>query len=309
MALGLGSILGIAKAGVDILGGLFGLKKANEKQPGPRENLLAQAQGAREAAAKYGFNPLTMLQYGQTGPGLSGGAPPLASIDLLSGGLAGLDDVISGDAARRRQADQLELDLAKIRLDQARSGVYQIEPQAVHSIGVGPSPLGRRSGQVVQRNVQVVTPRMAARSARNPGYSGPTGKFSAGESRVTPGRPVKVDEVSNTGGVIEVENAFTGGPVIIPGDGGEPWGWDEMATALMWGAPQVVYNKLSSAAKAGAVRLPRDGFAEPGLVIDMDAGRVYQRGKKEEKSKRDQYDLRGWPFNGLNPTSDAYRRK
>lgn len=146
----------------EVIGGITGiLGSKKDKEKSPRDNLLSQAQGAREAAEKYGFNPLTMLQLGQTGGSLSGGggAPPLASIDLLTSGLRGLDDIASGDAARRRQADQLELDLAKIKLDQMRSGVLQVTEQASHGVGTGPSPLGRASGVYSQSNVQPAGPR------------------------------------------------------------------------------------------------------------------------------------------------------
>lgn len=139
---GVGSVLGG-------LGGLFGKKK---KDPTPAQNLLSQAQGARQAADQYGFNPLTMLQYGQPGGAMGGGGggpSPLASIQLLTDGLKGIDDVVSGDAARRRAADQLNLDLAQLKLDQARSGVLVTQtPYAVNQFG--PSPLGVRPVTVQQ---------------------------------------------------------------------------------------------------------------------------------------------------------------
>lgn len=147
MAFDLGMVAGIGK----VLGGLFGKKK---KDPTPAQNIVSQAQGAREAADKYGFNPLTMLQYGQPGGAMGGGGggpSPLASIQMLTDGLTGLDDVISGDAARRRAADQLNLDLAQLKLDQARSGVALSAPgYAVNQFG--PSPLGVRPVTVQQSN-------------------------------------------------------------------------------------------------------------------------------------------------------------
>lgn len=141
---GVGSILGG-------LGGLFGKKNKNT----PALNILSAAKGAREASEKYGFNPLTLLQYGSGGFGGSsdGGAPPLASVQMLTDGLQGLDDVVSGDAARRRAADQLNLDLAQLKLDQARSGVLAVTPHyARDGVGLGPSPLGGRSVEVYPSN-------------------------------------------------------------------------------------------------------------------------------------------------------------
>lgn len=126
--------------GMKLLGGLFGNKKAD---PTPADNLMSQAQGARDAAAKYGFNPLTMLQYGQTGGAMGGGgAPPLASTELLMGGLADIGDVLSGEKAQRVAANKLQTDLAQIKLDQLRAS-------AATKVGAGASPLGRRAAQVV----------------------------------------------------------------------------------------------------------------------------------------------------------------
>ena len=121
------------------LGGIFG------KKPTPRTNMISQARGAREAAEQYGFNPLTMLQYGQPGGLAGGGAPPLASVELLTNGLNNLSAELNGDNARKRQADQLNLDLAKLKLEQARSGVAIVPPAAVNSVGGGSSPLGRQN--------------------------------------------------------------------------------------------------------------------------------------------------------------------
>ena len=123
--------------GLKLLGGLFG-----SKPPTPAKNILSQAQGAREAAAKYGFNPLTMLQYGQPG-GAMGGGSPLASADLMAGALQDVSDVISGESERRNAANKLELELGRIKLDQLSAAGYHIQPSAVANVGSGLSPLGR----------------------------------------------------------------------------------------------------------------------------------------------------------------------
>ena len=46
-----------------------------------------------------------------------------------------------------------------------------------------------------------------------------------------------------------MENAITGGPVVIPGEG-EPWGVDELATAAVVGVPQIIYNVTAEQEKA-----------------------------------------------------------
>ncbi|WP_323717587.1 hypothetical protein [Paracoccus aminovorans] len=224
-----------------VLGGLGGLFGKKPKQPTPRQNLLSQAQGAREAAEKYGFNPLTMLQYGQPGGALGGGggAPPLASIEMLTGGLAALDDELSGDADRRRAAERLEYDIAKLKLDQARSGVIAAGPGAsplghgvtmhrrnvADTIGSGVSPLGRNNATYGQTTIRPV---------KSP--------FTA-ENPIAPGRNKDVAPLTNSPGAFEIQNTITGGPITIPGEG-EPWGIDELATAVVVGLPQVAYNKV-----------------------------------------------------------------
>lgn len=204
---GVGSVLGG-------LGGLFGKKP---KQPSPRDNIMSQAQGARDAAKQYGFNPLTLLQYGQPGgasPIGGGGTPPLASIAAITDGLKDVGDVVSGDAARRRAADQLELDLAQLKLEQAQSGVVAAGPgvpgagSGASSVGNGPSPLGG-SARAIPTNAGTSHSR----------------KFGMQENPIAPGRERDVLELPNTPGVFEVENRITGDrPITLPGDS-EPWGW------------------------------------------------------------------------------------
>ena len=231
-------MLGLIQGGLSIASGLKGLFGGSKepKQPDIRKNMIEQAQGARLAAAQQGFNPLTMLQYGQPGGAgfASGGgeAPVLASIDAITSGLAGVDDILSGDAARRRQADELELDLARVKLDQARSGVAIAAPrQAVASgVGSGTSPLGIRPQTVAQSNT---------RPATASGF-GPKPAWATG-------RTLDVAPVTNSPGVFEMQNPVTGGkPITIPGEG-EPWGIDELATAVVVGGPQVAYNAIQDA--------------------------------------------------------------
>lgn len=254
------SLLAGLGAAVNIASGLAGMFKKKPKAVTPRKNLLSQAQGVREAAERYGFNPLTLLQYGQTGAstGPAGGAAPLASAQILTEGLRGLDDVLSGDAARRRAADQLEIDLARLKLDQARSGViFAPAPSASAAIG-GSAALGQRpsvhaqiAGAVPVRRSGISNPRSRSAAGSAPvsvpdGDPVPNGKpVPPGESPYAPGFKIKKDEIVRSPGVFEIQNRATGGlPVTIPGEG-EPWGVDELATAVVVGAPQVADNFLS----------------------------------------------------------------
>lgn len=219
---------GIASA-IGGIAGLFGSKKG---APSARENINKLAQGARQASERYGFNPLTLLGAGSTmgGGGGGGSAPPLASIDLIVGGLKDISDEVSGDAERRRKAEELELDLAKVQLEQARAGLIARSPVA-GGVGQGPAPLGRRAA------VQV------GEAGRTPARKiGGFGTPTKGGNTIAPGRGQEIDPVVNSPGVFEIENVLTGGrPVIIPGEG-EPWGIDELATAVVVGVPQVLGN-------------------------------------------------------------------
>jgi len=126
-------MFGFIKGALGVVTGLKGLFGKKEKAPSVQDNLLAQAAGARAAADKYGFNPLTMLQYGNTaGTGLApaAGPPPLASLEVLTSALDSFDPQVKADRERQRQADQLNLDLARLKLEQARSGVV-LGPQSV----------------------------------------------------------------------------------------------------------------------------------------------------------------------------------
>lgn len=266
MAFGLLSGIGSVLGG---LGGLFGKKKSAT----PALNMLSQAKGAREAAAQYGFNPLTMLQYGQPGGAMGGGggASPLASIQMITDGLKDIDDITSGDAARRRAADQLNLDLAQLKLDQARSGVVATVPHyAVDGVGPGPSPLGVRPVTVAQTHGGSLGGSYARSGQTGSDGSTDGGLALLGQSRglsgkrsVAPnllgdnlheetgdaGNPAKVPEVPDPqvrGGHdyylwgMRLESPpNTTSPAVMEELGGEPVGW---LWSVPWGMDAVQHN-------------------------------------------------------------------
>lgn len=153
-------MIGEVASAIGALGSLFGKKK----QPNAADNIDLQALGARRAAEKYGFNPLTLLQYGQPGGSLATASdvPPLASIEFIADAISGIEKEINGDAERQRQADQLNLELARLKLEQARSGVVVGPPSAAQSAGQGPSPLGRTAVTVIPETANSGVPRATA---------------------------------------------------------------------------------------------------------------------------------------------------
>lgn len=225
MLSGIGSVLGG-------LGGLFGSKK--KKDPTPRENILSQAQGARDASDKYGFNPLTMLQYGQPGGAIvgGGGPAPLASIDLITGGLKDINDVVSGDAARRRAADQLEVDLAQVKIDQAKK---QMALDHTRAAQMASSPLGRRAVTAHGApHARIASPPMG-RPVAKPTYLG---------------RDVDVEDVPSTAGVAVLDTPLLPQAYVVPATGAD--GLDEMASAglaISYQAQQDRRETLSDRAK------------------------------------------------------------
>ena len=275
-----------------LIGGVAGLFSSKKGAPSARENTVKLAQGARQASERYGFNPLTMLGAGASmgGGGGGGGAPPLASIQLLTDGLQSVDDVISGDADRRRQADQLELDLAKVKLEQARSGVIASGSTAADSVGGSLSPLGAPRGTYAQNTVRAVPARYSAASS----VAKPKGKFSQGENPVAPGRKDDVAPLTNAPGVFEIENDWTGGkPITLPGEG-EPWGIDELATAAVFGLPQMGWNRI----QGGDAKEKRQRLFDQMDKIDAE--------KKKERDKRRKENSGRNVF--VSPNSPKYRK-
>lgn len=231
---GIGSVLGG-------LGGIFG-KKPKNAQVTTAQGVLGQAQGATEAAQKYGFNRLTLLGNSSPMMGESGGVSPLASVQMITDGLKDIDDVTSGDAARRRAADQLNLDLAQLKLDQARSGVLAVTPNyARDSIGSGPSPLG---GGTVRVQQSAGGPRVSVQGAPGDRSVAPAGsggerpliEVDSGSIVSDPRRPVDNDPVKTHPGTIIVDNPNLPVPLRVPTlDGDEALQWYDYPSLIIPG--------------------------------------------------------------------------
>lgn len=108
----------IIAGGFKLLGGLFGSKK---KTMSPAQSIVSTAQGARQGAKQYGFNPLTLLQASNAtaGAGMDmGGTPPLASLSIL-GDI--VEDTFGEEAETRREHNRLQNELLRLEVDRAHS--------------------------------------------------------------------------------------------------------------------------------------------------------------------------------------------
>lgn len=169
--------------GFKLAAGLFGSKKA----PTPSQNIVSQAHGARKAAEKYGFNPLTMLQYGQPGGSMAQGeASPLASLSIL-GDI--IEEKYGQDGQDRREHNALSNELLTLQVQNARSLMGVAPTSAVAGIGNGrPALNGGQTGDFLDeddRNPAVADERDATASIQ-----------SHGEETVVPVGP-DLDEIAS----------------------------------------------------------------------------------------------------------------
>lgn len=222
-------------AGASLLGGLFGKKKVPDARAESRGGILGQAEGAREAAKLYGFNPLTLLGASSPLPSQQEGANYMGAAVADAGMI--LADALTKqkDVGRLERAERLNeyqrKRIADLTLRPAVPGVYGL-------------------GNGGYRNAPVSSDRSGA-AGSNPGGGRGAGNvdgvlLGVTPNPVAPGREKDVMPLPNSPGVFEVENAVTGGPVTIPGDS-EPWGIDELATAVLTGGPQAAWNWGKSA--------------------------------------------------------------
>lgn len=227
-----GPLGGVLGAGINLLGGLFGRRRG---PPSAGDNVLSQAGGIRQAQEQHGFNPLALLGMSHA---QGGGAPPgLASNELLMGSLRDVTDLVSGETARRNAANQLELDLGKLKLEQMRSGVQ--------AVGIGPSPFGVNTTRVIQPATTYRKPSYGAPD-QTVGYPLPAGSGprpldgGAGlrpleaPSPVDRRRDVYDEPVKTHPGVMTVDNPNLPFPLYAPTlDGDEALQWYEYPSLIV----------------------------------------------------------------------------
>lgn len=129
------------QAGSSLLGGMFGGKPESTNEA-TRAGIFGQAQGAREAGARYGFNPLTLL--GVSSP-IAGGSPDGSMMGqaIANAGLALADGITNSAQAKayrealEEQNKELRKELDSATLRPAVAGIYG----APSAASVGPDLL------------------------------------------------------------------------------------------------------------------------------------------------------------------------
>ena len=208
----------IIAGGLKLLGGLFGSKK---KSMTPAQSIVSTAQGARQGAKQYGFNPLTLLQASNAtaGAGMDmGGTPPLASLSIL-GDI--VEDNFGDEAETRREHNRLQNELLRLEVDRSRS-LAQVPPAlAVNGVGGGRSPIGGNTR---------VTYGVGA------GVAGGRHELPV----LTADRDVKQTPTEDISGFMKVRNAWTDEDGIwVPGSDGEPLDiWQLPVVAGSWAASE-----------------------------------------------------------------------
>lgn len=208
----------LISGGASLLSGLFGSSSAKKARARALEDEKQKFVRLREAAELGGFNPLTALENsGQTfGSNLPSGAPPLASIDMITNGIKELGNEFTGVNAQQRAREQLEYDLAKLKLDQARHS-------AARAVAPGLPQMGRQTHPGASSNAPLTV---------KPG----------GGSLIDPTRKLQTEPVKSFAGWYEEKNAGSGGTIYLPGNDGETEDILQLVTRVAIGGPQVAKN-------------------------------------------------------------------
>ena len=178
--------------------------------------------GIRRNAEEAGFNPLAFV-----GPGVGTGAQyqPIMGNGIAQAGAA-IGDYLSEEAALRRQRSELEQENQRLN-ELVHETTLKEEVPGIYG-----------SKNAVQNNRRDSSDRVDIRR----GDTSDDQHLGASGSVVAPGREIEVAPFTSSSGLTEINNAATLGPVVVPGDDGEPWGIDELLTAAIFSVPQLGVN-------------------------------------------------------------------
>lgn len=240
-----GALIGAAGS---LLGGIFGKPKRVSAQKASREAILGQAEGARYAGEKFGFNPLTLLGVSSAvGPSESSnymGNAIANSAMLLADGLARREEKFGREAALTKQNEELKLQVRELTLRPKFGGIYA-QRQAVPSLGAA---LGRSGDDGGTGTRALGSRETGAASSANSGSRSLAhhGRDRAGDDRrgpdgypglrpftdtlpIDPRREVDPTKIEPHPGFIAIDNPHTSSVVYWPtADGDEGMGIDEL---------------------------------------------------------------------------------
>ncbi|MBW7921368.1 MAG: hypothetical protein H3C51_04625 [Rubellimicrobium sp.] len=118
----------LIRAGGSLLGGILGRPRQTSARENSRGALMGQAQGARDAAEEYGFNPLTLLGVSSAvGPSESSAYMGSAIADagmILADGLAKRQDEVGAVSQLEQQNRELQEQVRSLTLRPRVGGVY-----------------------------------------------------------------------------------------------------------------------------------------------------------------------------------------
>lgn len=221
----------IAAAGIgavsSLLGGIFNRRAQR------RANAANSPSGQVAAWEAAGINPLVGIQSGAFNPQQSSsfGDSFAQSGAILARGM-------ELDHAEKLKKTALQTQNKKLRDQLDKLATPRQAGHLQQYGGILPLP---SQGIVSATNQKASTSIPANRNdGRHPDLNGTT-------SYIAPDREVEVAPFVSGSGTTEISNAFTnlfGGPIIVPGDDGEPWGIDEVGVAIAAGVPQIAYRGL-----------------------------------------------------------------
>lgn len=224
-----GTVLNVGKS---LLSGIFGGRSAKKQLAAQLKLDGEKFIRLRDAAEAGGFNPLTALGSGLGSSGvLANSGATLATQHSVDGALESVGDLLSGRKAQEIAADKKRAELLDLELQTFKAGsAFMQDP--------GAAPI--RTAAAGERFNTRVRPQATptALPAGNPREELMTKISSDREQMVMP--------VSAGPGMTVIDNDLLEIPVVVPGADGEPWGFDEVLTAGIFGAPQVLEHKIKT---------------------------------------------------------------
>lgn len=215
--------------GSSLLSGIFGSssrKKAEARAHVANQNRFVYL---REAAEKGGFNPLTALMSGYGSQGGGGySTPPLASSTALQGAMASVSDLLTGRTAQRMAEDKKRAELLELEVNALKAGSQFMQDPATF-------------------RARATSPGQGASGSVGGGRGGFNGPIPSGRAAtmaaVASDREQQDMPVSSGPGLTVIQNDLLGPEgLVVPGADGEPWGVDEVATAVIAGIPQLMHR-------------------------------------------------------------------